>query len=103
VSVKIPEEIIAVTPTVNVNWTVAKTMAALNPPVKDSHGNEITQRVAEVVYTAKAPLADDMRDTFELSLKLPDTPGKTLLFPSVQTCEGRDGLGAGARRRAERG
>ncbi|MDQ7905210.1 YcnI family protein [Phytohabitans sp. ZYX-F-186] len=87
VAIKIPEDIIAVTPTVNTNWTVQKVMADLNPPVKDSHGNEVTQRVNEVVYTARAPLPDDMRDTFELSLKLPDTPGKTLVFPSVQTCE----------------
>jgi periplasmic copper chaperone A len=87
VAIKIPDEIVSVTPTVNPNWTPSKVMADLNPPIKDSHGNEITQRVAEVVYTAKAPLPDDMRDTFELSLKLPDTPGKTLVFPSVQTCE----------------
>jgi periplasmic copper chaperone A len=87
VAIKIPDEIVSVTPTVNPNWTVAKVMADLKPPIKDSHGNEITERVAEVVYTAKAPLADDLRDKFELSLKLPDTPGKTLVFPSVQTCE----------------
>jgi uncharacterized protein YcnI len=87
VSIKMPEEIISVTPTVNPNWTPSKVMADLNPPVKDSHGNEITQRVAEVVYTAKTPLPDDMRDTFELSLKLPDTPGKALVFPAVQTCQ----------------
>ncbi|WP_422768812.1 YcnI family protein [Plantactinospora sp. WMMC1484] len=87
VAIKIPEEIISVTPTVNANWTSSKVMAELNPPVKDSHGNEVTQRVSEVVYSAKTPLPDDLRDTFELSLKLPDTPGKTLVFPSVQTCE----------------
>ncbi|MER7457958.1 YcnI family protein [Micromonospora sp. NPDC126480] len=87
VAIKIPDEIVSVTPTVNVNWTVAKVMDDLNPPVKDSHGNEITQRVSEVVYTAKAPLPDDLRDVFQLSLKLPDTPGKKLVFPSVQTCE----------------
>ncbi|GIJ80942.1 Uncharacterized protein YcnI [Micromonospora phaseoli] len=87
VSIRIPEQIVSVTPTVNPNWTVQKVMADLNPPVKDSHGNEVTQRVAEVVYTAKTPLADDLRDTFELSLKLPDAPGETLAFPAVQTCE----------------
>ncbi|GAA2372134.1 hypothetical protein Cme02nite_00320 [Catellatospora methionotrophica] len=87
VSIKMPEKIIAVTPTVNSNWSVDKVMVDLNPPVKDSHGNEITKRVAEVVYTAKAPLPDGMRDAFELSLKLPDAAGETLVFPTVQTCE----------------
>ncbi|NGM15097.1 YcnI family protein [Verrucosispora sp. WMMA2044] len=87
VSIKMPEQIVSVTPTVNSNWTVQKVMAELNPPVKDSHGNEITQRVTEVVYTAKTPLPADLRDTFELSLKLPDAAGETLAFPAVQTCE----------------
>ncbi|WBB53525.1 YcnI family protein [Verrucosispora sp. WMMD573] len=87
VSIKMPEQIVSVTPTVNSNWTVQKVMAELNPPVKDGHGNEITQRVTEVVYTAKTPLPADLRDTFELSLKLPDAAGETLAFPAVQTCE----------------
>jgi uncharacterized protein YcnI len=87
VSIKIPQEILSVTPSVNPGWTPKKTMAKLSPPVKDAHGEEVTERVSEVVYTAKTPLADDLRDKFELSLQLPKTPGKTLAFPSVQTCE----------------
>ncbi|WP_434739604.1 YcnI family copper-binding membrane protein [Micromonospora sp. SH-82] len=87
VSIKMPDQIVSVTPTVNPNWTVEKVTTALTPPVKDSHGNEITQRVSEVVYTAKTPLPSDLRDTFELSLKLPDAAGETLVFPTVQTCE----------------
>jgi periplasmic copper chaperone A len=87
VSIKMPEKIVAVTPTVNPNWTVVKTMAKLTPPVKDSHGNEITERVTEVVYTARTPLPADMRDTFELSLKLPDSAGESMVFPAVQTCQ----------------
>lgn len=85
VSIKIPEEFTSVTPTVNPNWTAQKVMTKLATPVKDSHGNEITERVGEVVYTAKTPLPDDFRDKFELSAKLPDKPGK-LVFPTVQTC-----------------
>jgi uncharacterized protein YcnI len=87
VSIQIPKEINAVTPSVNVSWNVEKVMADLNPPVKDSHGNEVTKRVAEVVYTAKTPLPATLRDAFELSLQLPDAAGTTLVFPTVQTCE----------------
>ena len=77
-----------VTPTVNQGWDEEKVMADLNPPVTDSHGNQLTQRVSEVVYTAKAPLPADLRDVFELSLQLPDAAaGQTLTFPAVQTCE----------------
>jgi hypothetical protein len=52
------------------------------------HGEEITERATEVVYTAHAPLPDDLRDAFVLSLRIPeDTAGDTLYFPTVQTCE----------------
>ncbi len=81
IAIKIADGINSVTPTVNPGWTVEKVMADLNPPVKDSHGNEITKRVDQVIYTAKTPLPADMRDTLELSLQLPDKPGETLRLP----------------------
>lgn len=86
VSIKMPEKVVSVTPTVNPGWTARRTMATLTPPIKDSHGNEVTERVTEVVYTARTPLPADLRDTFELSLQLPDAAGETLVFPAVQTC-----------------
>lgn len=87
VAIKIPEEINAVTPTVNPNWEVEKVMVPLNPAITDSHGNQITERVDQVVYTAKTPLPDGYRDAFVLSLKVPDVAGETLSFPTIQTCE----------------
>ncbi|MQM24693.1 YcnI family copper-binding membrane protein [Glycomyces albidus] len=87
VAIQIPEPVNAVTPTVNPNWEVEKVMADLPEPVTDSHGNEITERVDQVVYTAITPLPDGLRDTFELSLRLPEeTADQTLYFPTVQTC-----------------
>ncbi|MCW4354426.1 YcnI family protein [Hoyosella sp. YIM 151337] len=87
VAIQIPEVFSNVTPTVNPNWDVEKVMEPLDPPVDDGHGGQRTERVAEVVYTANTPLPDDLRDTFELSVRLPDAPGDTLYFPSIQTCE----------------
>jgi uncharacterized protein YcnI len=87
VSIQIPEEVNAVTPTRTANWQVDKTIEALDEPITDSHGNQITERVGEVVYTADTPLPDGYRDAFELSLQLPDAAGETLVFPVVQTCE----------------
>lgn len=87
VAIKIPEQINAVTPTVNSNWEVEKVMVTLATPITDSHGNEITERVDQVVYTAKTPLPDGYRDAFVLSTKIPDVAGETLVFPTVQTCE----------------
>ena len=87
VRIQMPESIVAVTPTVNPNWDVEKVMLALDEPITDSHGAEITERVSEVVYTAKTPLLDGFRDAFTLSLRVPDDASGTLYFPTVQTCE----------------
>lgn len=87
VSIQIPEQILTVTPTVNPGWEVTKVMATLAEPVDDGHGGQRTERVAEIVYTADTPLPEGYRDAFVLSLKLPDTPGETLVFPAVQECE----------------
>lgn len=87
IAVDLPTEIYAVTPTRNPFWTVEKVVEQLDEPVTDAHGNEITERVAQVVYTARTPLPDGQRDTFELSLQLPEAEGETLAFPIVQTCQ----------------
>ncbi|KRF19013.1 hypothetical protein ASG90_03775 [Nocardioides sp. Soil797] len=84
---RIPEEILAVTPTRNPEWNVRKDMVRLDEPVTDSHGNTVTERVDTITYTARTPLPDGVRDTFELSLTLPDSEGETLVFPVIQTCQ----------------
>ena len=87
ISIQVPDDFATVTPGVNPNWTVEKVMAKLDKPVADGHGGQYTERVSEVVYTAKTPLADGYRDTLDVQVKLPDAVGKTLVFPIVQTCE----------------
>ncbi|SKB03005.1 YcnI family copper-binding membrane protein [Aeromicrobium choanae] len=86
-TVQLPEEIIAVTPTVNPNWTVEKKIEKLESAVDNGHGGEYTERVAEVVYTAKTPLEDGLRDTVALQMPLPEEEGTKLVFPVIQTCE----------------
>ena len=40
------------------------------------------------MYTARTPVEDGFRDTFELSVNIPeDAAGQTLYFPTIQTCE----------------
>ena len=68
-------------------WEVEKEVQQLDPPVTDAHGNEITERVATVTYTTDEPLPEGYRDSFELSVQVPDADGTTLVFPVVQTCE----------------
>lgn len=87
VAIKLPEEILSATPTRNPFWKAKKVMVTLPEPVTDSHGTVATERVGQVVYTARTPLPDGERDTFALSMKMPDEPaGSTLAFPVIQTC-----------------
>jgi uncharacterized protein YcnI len=87
IEIQVPESVLSVSPTRNPFYEVEKTIEQLDEPVTDSHGNEVTERVASIVYTADTPLPDGQRDTFELSFQLPDAEGEMLTFPTVQTCE----------------
>ncbi|KQQ05346.1 MULTISPECIES: YcnI family copper-binding membrane protein [unclassified Rathayibacter] len=87
-TITMPDGVNSVSPTVNPNWDVVKNEVAIADPVTDSHGNTATERVSDVVYTAKTPLADGYRDTVSLQLQIPeDAEGQTLEFPVLQTCE----------------
>ena len=88
IAVQIPEGISAVTPSRNPLYSIEQVMEDLEPPITDSHGNEVTERVEQVVYSATTPLPEGQRDTFELSLQIPEeAANSTLYFPTVQTCE----------------
>ncbi len=87
IDIEIPEAILSVTPTRNPLWDVDKKIVPLEEPTTDAHGNTVTERVGIVTYTAKTPLPEGYRDTFELSLQIPDAEGTVLNFPVLQTCE----------------
>ena len=87
IAISMPEEVPQVTATRNPFWDLDVRTEALREPIEDADGNEITERESVVVYTAKESLPDAERDTFELSIQLPDDVGETLAFPIVQTCE----------------
>jgi len=87
VAIKVPKGINSVAPTVNAGWTVTKVSTKLSTPIQDQHGTTLTERVDQVVYTAKTPLADGYRDVLTVSVPLPeDGAGQVLAFPVVQTC-----------------
>ncbi|OJX65512.1 MAG: hypothetical protein BGO95_10645 [Micrococcales bacterium 73-13] len=87
-TIQIPEGINSVTPQIDALWDVEKVTEQLQTPIQDAHGNEITERVAQVVYTAKTPFADGYRGEATLSLTLPeDAAGSSLAFPTIQSCE----------------
>jgi uncharacterized protein YcnI len=87
VTIEIPESVLTVTPTVNANWTVEKVMSPISPAVTDAHGNELTERVTSIVYTALTPLAADLRDQLSLQVALPNgDAGDVLEFVTTQDC-----------------
>lgn len=87
IEISMPEEIPQATLVRHPLWTGEKVTEEFDEPITDSHGNEITERVAQVVYTSTEPLPDDVRDSVAISVQLPDAAGETLAFPVVQTCE----------------
>ncbi len=87
VTITLPAELNDAQPTVNPNWTVEKVEEQLPEPKALDNGTSITKRTSQIIYTAKAPLDPHLRDALVLSVKLPDTPGKTLYFPTLQNCE----------------
>jgi uncharacterized protein YcnI len=88
VAIKMPDGITEVTPTRNAFYDLEVVTAKLDDPVVAEDGDEITEGVSQVVYTARTPLPDGERDTFELSLQIPeDAAGSSLAFPTIQTCE----------------
>lgn len=77
VSITIPDGVVSVTPTVNPGWDVEEIASESDPDYTSA-----------VVYTAKTPLPDGLRDTFTLSVPLPaGEPGDVIAFPVLQTCE----------------
>ena len=81
VAIQIPEAFQTVTPGVNYGWTVEKVTEELATPVPDGEGGEYTERVSEVVYTAKEPLPDDLYDQFLMSVRLPETVRGDAILP----------------------
>jgi periplasmic copper chaperone A len=87
-SVQIPEGVLNVTPQVHPGWTVDAPTEQLADPITDEEGEEITERVSQVTFTAQPgnELQPNLRDSFTIGFKAPDTPGEMLFFKTVQTC-----------------
>jgi uncharacterized protein YcnI len=85
VRVRIPEGVIGVKPQPKPGWDLAIRKEKLAQPIVESHGRTITEVVAEVTWTGK--LVDENFDQFGIHMRLPNKPGETLYFPTVQECE----------------
>ena len=86
VTVTLPDQVTDATPTAHPGWTISKVTEDFAEPRVLDNGTSIASRTSQVVFTAKEPLPDGVRDTFSLTVKLPDAAGETLAFPVLQSC-----------------
>jgi uncharacterized protein YcnI len=88
IAVQIPEAILNAAPQVVAGWDVETTITALDEPVETAHGEDQTERVSEITWTAQPgnELPSPFRQVFTVGFKAPDTPGEDLVFPIVQAC-----------------
>jgi uncharacterized protein YcnI len=86
ITITLPEQITDATPTAKSGWTISKTTEDFAEPRVLDNGTSIGSRTSQVIFTATEPLPDGVRDTFQLSAKLPDAAGETLTFPVLQSC-----------------
>lgn len=85
--ITLPEQLIDATPVVHPAWDVEKVTETFDTPQTLESGATVTERVSQIVYLAKEPVADGLRDNLQLQVLLPETPGETLAFPTRQVCE----------------
>lgn len=89
VEVLVPEQIITASPYWIAGWTAEATTEDLAEPVDDGHGGELTERTAQLTWTAGEgdALPDGQYLDFGVGFKAPDAEGETLYFKTIQTCE----------------
>lgn len=87
-AIQIPEEFTSVTPVFAAGWDIEIVKESLETPVAGSHGEEVTERVSEVIFSADEPIEDGIYGMVTLRLSLPeDAAGETIYFPVIQSCE----------------
>ena len=85
VAIQIPAGVVSLTPQVVPGWEIEMVEGPLAEPV-ELHGEMVTEGVTQVTWTG-GPLASNHLEVFGLSVRIEGTPGDTLYFPVVQTCD----------------
>jgi periplasmic copper chaperone A len=86
VSVKLPEGLSDVAFQAKPGWKRTVTMAKLAKPIT-VEGETVTDRVATVTWSGGS-IAPGEFDEFGISAHVPNTPGRVLVFPALQTYVG---------------
>jgi uncharacterized protein YcnI len=84
VSIQMPAGVIYVKPQVKAGWRITLKKGKLPVP-GTLFGEKVTTGVLSVTWSG-GRLPDAYYDTFNLDILVPNKPGKTLYFPTVQRC-----------------
>lgn len=84
VRVHVPAGVTSVKPQPKAGWELSIQKAMLATPVT-VEGRTITEGVVEIVWSGR--LLDEHLEEFGIMMKLPNSPGQTLYFNTVQECE----------------
>lgn len=83
VTVRLPQGLFFVSFQPKPGWKRTVTMQKLDPPAT-VFGEKVTERVATVTWEG-GRIAPGEFDEFGMSAKVPNAPGRTLVFPALQT------------------
>lgn len=86
ITVTLPEQVTDAVPTAHPGWSISKVTEDFKEPRVLENGTSIGSRTSQVVFTADSPLPDGLRDTFQLSVRIPEGSGDPLAFPVLQSC-----------------
>jgi periplasmic copper chaperone A len=86
VRVRIPEGVDSPHPEVVPGWEVELVREALAQPVEGGHGEQITERVAEIAWVG-GNLPDEQFQEFGLSFRITEQAPEVLWLPTIQECE----------------
>jgi periplasmic copper chaperone A len=83
ISVKLPEGVFFVSFQPKPGWKRTVKMETLAEPI-EVFGEEVTEQVASVTWSGGVIKPGEF-DEFGVSFRVPETPGESLMFPSLQT------------------
>lgn len=85
ITIQVPPGFVTMRPQEKPGWTVEVKKRKLEKPVPAGHGKMADEEIAEISWSGNK-LPDAQYDDFGILTKLPQTAGRTIYFPIIQTC-----------------
>jgi periplasmic copper chaperone A len=85
VRIKVPDGIDVIVPEPKAGWTLDITMRKLDKPVRGEGGRQVTEMVDEISWKGGS-LPTNHLGKFSMLARMPDQPGKTMFFKTIQKC-----------------